>query len=323
MKATAQQIELAVSLLKQAATLDQITKETGLNASQINQIEQKYELEKPWIIRKRLREEAEMNKKLTKTPKNAERDMQIIELARTGSTLQEIATQFGVSRERIRTVLVKNNAITPIEVRKQTRAENKEADIAKSRILQNWVLAHIGCTIVELSLATDIKKADCVRHLPSDSKHLILKPGEVANNWATEKWTDNQIFDGIRMAGTFKTPLSRVSYDRIRKEQKIDGPSGVRILQRFSFWVNACEQAGVQSGKAVRSNYQRNWTEQELINWLAAFMRQSTTSSHDAYNEWAKTQVGAPGSQTIRNTVGSWAECCELALLALRKEWTD
>lgn len=43
MKATAQQIELAVSLLKQAATLDQITKETGLNASQISQIEQKYE----------------------------------------------------------------------------------------------------------------------------------------------------------------------------------------------------------------------------------------------------------------------------------------
>lgn len=255
--------------------------------------------------------------------KNVERDNEIVEQARTGKTLQEISLQYGLSREGIRKILIKNNAEMPKDARQQTMKSTQESDNHKSEILQNWIQTHMGCTIVELSLGTDIKKADCVRHLPSDTKHLILKPGEVANNWATEKWTDNQIFDGVRMAGTFKTPLSRVSYDRIRKEQKIDGPSGVRILQRFSFWVNACEQAGVQSGKAVRSNYQRNWTEKELINWLAAFMRQSTTSSHDAYNEWAKTQVGAPGSQTIRNTVGSWAECCELALLALRKEWTD
>ena len=323
MKATDQQIELAVSLLKQAATQDEIRKQTDLNASQINQIEYKYGLEKPWIIRKRQREETKMNTKTTRIPKNAERDMQIIELAKTGSTLQEIALQYGVTRERVRIVLLKNNAITPIEFRKQERAQNAESNNLKSKILQNWVREHMGCTFVELSLGTDIKQTDCVRYLPRDAKHLILKPGESTNSWSTEKWTDNQIFDGIRMAASLKSPLSRVSYDRIRKKHEIDGPSGVRILQRFSFWVNACEQAGVQSGRTVRTNYHRNWTQQEMINWLATFMRQSTTSAHGAYNEWSKTQVGAPGGQTIRNTVGSWAECCELALLTLRKEWTE
>jgi hypothetical protein len=323
MKATEQQIELAISLLKQASTQDEIRKKTGLNASQINQIEYMNGLEKPWIIRKRIREEEKLKNQIPKFMKNAERDKAIIELALAGSTLQEIASQYGVSGERVRRILIQNNAQTPIEVRKQIKTQNEESDNQKSGLLQNWVKTHMGCTFVELSLGTDIKQKDCVRHLPGDSKHLILKPGEVTNCWITKKWTDNQIFDGIRLAANIKTPLSRVSYDRIRKEHEIDGPSGVRILQRFGFWASACEQAGVQSGKAVRSNYQRTWSELELINWLAVFMRQSPTSSHDAYNQWSKAQVGAPGGQTIRNTLGSWAECCELALLALRKEWTE
>ena len=323
MKTTELQIELAISLLKQACTQDEIRKKTGLNASQINQIENKYGLEKPWIIRKRIREEAKMNSKSPKYLKNSERDKAIIELALAGSTLQEIAILNGVSSERIRRILIRNNALTPIEVRKQIRTQNKESDNQKSGLLQNWVKTHMGCTFVELSLGTSLKQTDCVRLLPGNTKHLILKPGEVTNSWTTAKWTDNQIFDGIRQAANIQTPLSRVSYDRIRKEHEIDGPSGVRILQRFGFWASACEQAGVKSGKVVRSNYQRTWSELDLINWLALFMRQSPTSSHDAFNQWSKTQVGAPGGQTIRNTLGSWTDCCELALLALRKEWTE
>lgn len=321
--ATEQQIQLTIALLKQAATMSEIRNQTGLDTSSIDRIAKKQGLEKPWIIRKRIREEEKMNLKLIKKNKNIERDQEIIDQARTGKTLQEIALQFDITRERIRVILLENNAATPKEVRKQTKFQKLELENQKAQELEHWVKDHMGCTFVELSLGTDMKQTDCVRYLPGDTKHLILKPGDVTNNWTSEKWTDNQIFDGIRMAGKFKTPLSRVSYDRIRKEHEIDGPSGVRILQRFGFWSSACEQAGIRSGKANRSNYHRNWTEQEMINWLATFMRQSSTSSHDAYNEWSKTQIDAPGGQTIRNTVGSWAECCELALLALRKEWTD
>jgi hypothetical protein len=325
MRVTEQQIELAISLLKQALTLDEIEKQTGLNPSQINQIAHKHGLEKPWIIRKRIREETKMNAKIKRIPKNAERDMQIVELAKTGSTLHEIALQYGVSRERVRTVLIKNNAITPIEFRKQERAQNAESNNLKSQIVQNWVKTHMGCTIVELSLGTGLAQKECVQHLPKGTKHLILNPGEATNSntWTTEKWTDNQILDGIRAAGVFASPLSYVSFDRIRKEHNIDAPSAIRILQRFGTWKNACEQAGVQTGQTMRSKYQRNWTEEEMIQWLATFMRQSTTSSYAAYNEWSKNQDGVPGGQTIRNLVGSWVECYELALLTLRKEWTD
>lgn len=325
MKASNEQISLAITLLKMGAKLDEIKKQTGLNPNQINQIEYKYELEKPWVIRKRLREEAALKEKPSKIPKYADRDKEICELALSGKTLQEIATQFDVTRERVRVILLKNNSLTPKDVRKNLKVEKLELDNQISQTLSSWIRSHMGCTMVELALGSGIKQADCVSHLPTEIDHLILNPGESANSntWVTKKWTDNQILDGIRAAGGIKSPLSYVSFDRLRKEQNIDAPSAVRILQRFGTWKKACEQAGVKSGHTVRSNYHRNWTEEEMINWLATFMRQSSTSSHDAYNQWSKNQVGAPGGQTIRNTIGSWAECCELALLTLRKEWTE
>jgi len=257
--------------------------------------------------------------------KNVERDNEIVEQARTGKTLQEISLQYGLSREGIRKILIKNNADMPKNARHQTKKTKQESDNHKTEIMQNWIKTHMGCTIVELSLGTGLMQKECAQHLPKETKHLILNPGKApnSNTWTTEKWTDNQILDGIRAAGVFATPLSYVSFDRIRKEHNIDAPSAVRILQRFGTWTDACEQAGVKTGQTMRGKYQRNWTEEEMIQWLVTFMRQSTTSSYDAYNEWSKDKDGVPGGQTLRNSVGSWVECSELALLKLRKEWTD
>jgi hypothetical protein len=257
--------------------------------------------------------------------KNVERDNEIVEQARTGKTLQEISLKFGLSREGIRKILIKNKADMPRDARQQTKKVKQDSDNHKREIVQNWAKSHMGCTIVELSLGTGLTQSECTQHLPIGTKHLILNPGEApnSNTWTTEKWTNNQILDGIRAAGVIASPLSYVSFDRIRKENNIDAPSAVRILQRFGTWTNACEQAGVKSGMTMRGDYHRNWTESEMIDWLANFLTQSSTSSHEAYNEWSKSQPGAPGGQTIRNTIGSWVECCELALLALRKKWTD
>ena len=44
MKASNEQISLAITLLKMGAKLDEIKKQTGLNPNQVNQIEYKYEL---------------------------------------------------------------------------------------------------------------------------------------------------------------------------------------------------------------------------------------------------------------------------------------
>jgi hypothetical protein len=48
--------------------------------------------------------------------------------------------------------------------------------------------------------------------------------------------------------------------------------SAIRILQRFGNWKIECEQSGVKNGQILRSKYQRNWTEEEMIQWFATLI---------------------------------------------------
>ena len=72
MKATQPQIDQAVLLLKQAATFKEIIGKTGLDSTVITSIQETHGLEKPWIIRKRLREEATLTNKIEKGSVNTE-----------------------------------------------------------------------------------------------------------------------------------------------------------------------------------------------------------------------------------------------------------
>ena len=325
MKATQPQVEQAVLLLKQAATLEEIKGKTGLNPAVIAFIQETHGLEKPWIIRKRLREEATLTNKIERASVSTERDTEMIELAQSGFTLRQIATKYGVSSERIRKILKQKHALSPREIRKQKNAQVEELKTETGHVLSGWVKSHMGCTMVELSLGTNIDKSECSANLPKNVKHLVLKPRDLSNSKSSagQKWTDSQILECIRKVGAFTLPLSKEAYDRVIKSQGIDGPSAVRILQRFKTWNSACETAGVIPGRALRESYVRNWTDTDMIFWLASFMRQADTASYDAYNQWSRHEAGAPGAQTIRNTLGPWSKCRELALLELRKEWTE
>ena len=325
MKATQPQVEQAVLLLKQAATLEEIKGKTGLNPTVITLIQETHGLEKPWVIRRRQREAATLITKTEKVSVNTERDREIIELAQSGFTLLQISTKYGVSSERIRKILKQKSALSTREIRKQKNAQVEALRSEAGQILAAWVRSHKGCTMVELSLGTNIDKSECAANLPKNVKHLVLKLGDLSNSnsWTGQKWTDNQILECIRKAGALSSPLSYKIYESIIRSQGIDGPSAIRILQRFKTWNSACETAGVIPGRALRESYVRNWTGEDMIFWLASFLRQADKASYDAYNHWSRNQAGAPGAQTIRNTLGPWSKCRELALLALRKEWTE
>ena len=325
MKATQPQIDQAVLLLKQAATLEEIKGKTGLNPTVVTLVQETHGLEKPWIIRKRLREEATLINKVEQVSVNTERDREIIELAQSGFTLRQISTKYGVSSERIRKILKQKNVLSTREIRKQKIAQVEELKTETGHVLLGWVKSHMGCTMVELSLGTKIAKSQCSAYLPKNVKHLILEPGDPSksNSWIAQKWTDNQVLECIRKAGARGSPLSYKTYERNIKRQVIDGPSAIRVLQRFKTWNSACETAGVVPGRAIRENYLRNWSDENMIFWLASFLGQADTASYDAYNRWSRNQAGAPGAQTIRNTFGSWSKSREMALLALRKEWAE
>lgn len=317
----------AIELSKVGQTLAQISAATGLSSVQISDIIDAKGLEKPWKLRKRLRDEASLKEIEVKTKRNLDRDAEIVLLAEAGTTYQEIGKKFNISSERVRVVIKANGGVRPIEIRKQRRdLDQANVDQLQEKI-REWVKTHMGCTLFELSFGMELPIEEFKEYVPKDIDHLILDPSKTArrNSWTKEKWSEVQVLDAMRAAANIVTPLplTKNRYDEMIKAKSVDGPSAVRVIQRFDTWTTACSIAGVEPGETPQIDYRHTWTKNELLSWMVRFITISTTSSIDAYDKWSQSQEGAPSGQTIRNQVGGWADCYHLALLELRRQWAE
>jgi DNA-binding CsgD family transcriptional regulator len=319
------EIEHVVALGESGETYARISEQTGVPVSLVNTILMGAGV-KPMLIRRAQREKrvAEIarqraNARATVSP----RDQEMISLRRAGSTLDEIGQRFDITRERVRQILKKHNVPDPAEARRATRLVQEQEARALGQKIERWVREHPGCTVPELSFALTLDEKSIDACIPRTCAHLIVLP-EMRNkkNMVPRRWTRAEVLDAIRTAAATETPLSYVRYDEIRVSESINGPSAVRILQIFGTWSKACTEAGVQHGRRIRTSYQRRWTAEEMVEYLANFLRHSTTGSLDAYDKWAK-EHDAPSGQTLRLQFGSWPEARTRANLLLRSLWTE
>jgi hypothetical protein len=129
-------------------------------------------------------------------------------------------------------------------------------------------------------------------------------------------------------ASLMAKPLSHQSYTALIREGRVKGPSVARIVQLFGSWTTACNEVGVTSGEPLRSNYERTWTEDDLLNYVERFLRDTTFrgASHQ-FDQWRATVNHAekvPSLGTVRNIVGgTWNDIRTQALRRMRAKWDD
>jgi hypothetical protein len=121
-------------------------------------------------------------------------------------------------------------------------------------------------------------------------------------------------------------PLSHQSYTTLLREGRVKGPSVARIVQLFGSWTTACNEVGVTSGEPLRSNYERTWTEDDLLNYVERFLRDTAFrgASHQ-FDQWRATvnhSEKVPSLGTVRNIVGgTWNDIRSQALRRMRAKW--
>mgnify|MGYP000629680343 CR=1 FL=1 len=121
-------------------------------------------------------------------------------------------------------------------------------------------------------------------------------------------------------------PLSHQNYTALIREGRVKGPSVARIVQLFGSWTAACNEVGVTSGEPLRTNYERTWTEDDLLNYVERFLRDTTFrgASHQ-FDQWRATVNHAekvPSLGTVRNIVGgTWNDIRTQALRRMRAKW--
>ena len=112
-------------------------------------------------------------------------------------------------------------------------------------------------------------------------------------------------------------------------------PSAALYLQRFDTWNAAKTAAGLPLNTSARRNYVREFSEEDMIDAVALFLRTGTPNSPHAkfgayqYDRWRKQMVEAgflyPSLSLIRVRLGAWQGVKRAAIEknALNKEDSD
>jgi DNA-binding CsgD family transcriptional regulator len=269
----------------------------------------------------KLGEESVLDKELKEAQKEEillPRDLKMIELRKTGMTLDEIGKEMSLTRERVRQILKKHAPeIDYNEMRAQKEIENlKEVEERNQEIFelikQNW--AEYQFKKFE-DLANTFKIPEWrLRRCLSSIHYVYLQANEERK--VAQSWSNDECLESLRKAATFAFPITVSKYRKLLETGEIAGPTPALFWQRFGSWVQACELAGVEYGEALRE-YDRTWNDTELIVFVRRFMHQSLDGkwSLDKYEEWRRTStVEGPSMALLRLRLGSWSEIRVLAL---------
>lgn len=247
----------------------------------------------------------------------AERDIDIVRRRAAGETLDVIGTSHGITRERVRQILIARGGPTADQLRAARLHLQNGADDELRRQALAYIAERPGTTRRELAFALGVPCSRLAELLDETVLRRLVRV--VAPQ---PKISQDQIAAGLRRAaGVCGEPLSSGDYESVRDGGQQE-PSAVRIVQVFGSWNAACAFAGL-AVHVRRRVYTRAWSEEQILGHVADYlMAPGSRATFDGYVAWARSTAGAPSAQTVRNTLGPWSvvKAAALAIVAARQK---
>jgi hypothetical protein len=237
------------------------------------------------------------------------RDRQIVARRAAGARLAEIGAEFGLTRERVRQIIAEHGGPSRRTVAQFAAERAEQARLELRERALSVLDTQPGVSLAELSEALGERPAAVRAALGADARRLLRH-----SKARIGRVDSDELLEGLRLAAELTDgPLTGTAYDRI--ESMLGLQSRVRIVQRFGTWVSACELAGVTPGRAVRDNYRRSWTKEEMLDWVIAYLGDPRSpGTYAGYGAFARVTDGAPSATTLRNELGTWADIKSAAL---------
>jgi len=240
----------------------------------------------------------------------------MIERRWRGETLDEIGTAFGVTRERVRQLMKKYGGPSSSEIRDVQLARTASEEEARRNAIGREIRGALSkggpATAEDVASETGIAATDVWKFWPADLLHLRL--------WGfgshESRWSDEEILDAIRQAAVYEFPLTANAYSDLLSVGQVEGPSLPRIGQRFGSWSAACEAAGVVPGQTMRTHYESQWSDSDILTIVRRYLEDpAVPNSIQGYDAWRRTNApDGPSGQTIRNRFRTWTEVKRIAL---------
>lgn len=251
---------------------------------------------------------------------NGSRDLDMLCLRLEGETLDKIGSKYGLTRERVRQVLVKLAPGLDLVSRYLVEDENDKS-IQEIEIKLASLFAQYGAIYrKELAKELSLSEEEALRIVPRRFQKFIIDKNPEPSTFTA--WTKEQVLKEIQKASTYYFPLRTADYEYLLQIGEIKGPSVPYIYNKFGSWREVCAEAGVEAAQAMRTEYVKLWSEEELLGYVRRFFEEpDLSSSIGSYDSWREKQPDhVPSGVLIRNVFGNWTTVKRKALEGLRQE---
>ncbi len=250
------------------------------------------------------------------------RNVRILNLRATGLTLDDIGSEFGLTRERVRQIVVKCGGPEFEEYCRELQQTELASLEQEHELIRDYVRVRPGITRDEIAHHFQIPSEQVLGHLSKFELKLVLGSRPAFD--ASRFWTDEKILDALRLAQTYHYPLKTSHYQALVDLGEIKGPSVALIASRFKTWKQACIAAGVEYVESFTS-YSITWTRDELLSILGNYLVDpGTTGTGSDYNRWRDAASDrVPSLAQLRLILGHWSQACDEALSNIRSNSWD
>jgi hypothetical protein len=243
------------------------------------------------------------------------------DLARKGRSLASIGEEFGISRERVRQLLARYGVST-IQLRKGLTRRTAQAEEERRNRVTEFVRLYPGVTDDEICHMLEVDRAH-VQEYTRSVRHLILQPADASEQVRLAQRKD-MLIASLRAAAQYQSPLSGARYEELVQAGLVPGPGRQTVFIVFGSWIAGCEAAGIAHLDAVRSEYERNWDDSDILLLVSSFLLDERFHGTAAEFETFSKENNGPSMALLRNRfAGSWAEPCRQALIRLRHQWAQ
>jgi hypothetical protein len=244
----------------------------------------------------------------TPASRSRRRGREIVLLREDGFSLDEIAQRYGISRERVRQILLANDGPSRAvaEMARRRRIE-REAHRRIEELLARW---RSGEALGSMARDVGMPARTCstmIARFASDMDRVARTTSLARARGQVPRYSDRDIVDAIVLVASElgEVPSPRQYSARTRE---LGLPSLPTVLNRTGGWTSALRAAAMQPTAPARKPRQPRWTEAECWRVLHRVVRDlGSVPSVRAYERFIADLPDMPSSSTVRNRLGRWS----------------
>ena len=251
------------------------------------------------------------HRRRSKSPLNqAERRAAIVEAYVSGKTLSEVGATFGITRERVRQVLLEQGVQQRHRGRpRRDRLAQRYADEILRLKLDGWSPENIASRFARDGRVLGVKRIRSIINGADDRasrKISLIRSQNVSEGG--RRFSDAEMLSWLKQcAKELRRTPGTTTYDKWRGKQA-QIPAAVSLCLRFQTWRNACREAGLAPNELIRPGMRRGrqFSDEKCMN---AVLRVRNELGRDpTRDEYEKLRVrGAePSAHLVRTRFPGW-----------------